>query len=58
MADETKPTEEAAPKYNWEYKQDMGINVKMKEVLRATLKACEAERDALRKKLERLQYGG
>lgn len=46
------------PKINWEYKEDLGINTKMKEVLRATLKACEAERDKLRAKLEKLQYGG
>lgn len=42
----------------WEYRPDFGINVKMKEVLKATLRACEAERDSLRRKLERLQYGG
>lgn len=46
------------PKASWQYKEDFGINVKMKEILRATLAASEAEVVRLRKKLERLQYGG
>jgi len=62
MSEENKPTEQSPdnvkPKYNWEYKKDFGINVKMKEILKATLTAAQAERDRLIKKLERLQHGG
>jgi hypothetical protein len=43
---------------SWEYKNDFGINVKMKEMLKATLVASESELDRLRKKLNKLQYGG
>lgn len=45
-------------KPSWEYKSDFGINVKMKEMLKATLVASESELDRLRKKLNKLQYGG
>jgi hypothetical protein len=46
------------PKVNWEYKTEFGINTKMKEILKMTLTAAQAERDRLKKKLDKLQYGG
>lgn len=45
------------PKASWEYKTEFGINTRMKEVLKATLAAAQAERDRLKKKLDKLQYG-
>jgi hypothetical protein len=59
MSDETKPKEETpapeAPK--WEYKTEFGINTQMREVVRLTVSATEAEIKLLRRKLEKLQYG-
>jgi hypothetical protein len=46
------------PKLSWEHKTEFGINTKMKEILKLTLAAAQAERDRLKKKLDKLQYGG
>jgi len=55
--DKTEPPDDVK-KPSWEYKNDFGINMKMKEMLKATLAASELELDRLRKKLNKLQYGG
>lgn len=59
MSDENKPKEEpAAPEApKWEYKKEFGINTQMREVVRLTISASEAEMKLLRRKLEKLQYG-
>jgi hypothetical protein len=46
------------PKATWEYKTEFAINTRMKEILKMTLVAAQAERDRLKKKLDKLQYGG
>lgn len=46
-----------APSAAWE-KREFAINEKMKEVCRLGIVATEAEINALRRKLEKLQYGG
>ena len=53
MSDDSKDTE--APQ--WEYKNTLGINARMKDVLEKTLEAAKAERDLLLKKLRKAQYG-
>jgi hypothetical protein len=42
----------------WKHKKDFGINVKMREILKLTIEASTAERDRLKRKLDKLQYGG
>ena len=54
MNEEQKPE---APKAAWE-KREFAINEKMKQVCRLGIAATEAEIKALRRKLEKLQYGG
>ncbi len=49
--------DEKKPKATWE-KREFAINEKMKEVCRLSVAATEAEITALRRKLEKLQYGG
>ena len=66
MSDETKPetkVEESAkaeePKPpQWEYKTEFAINNRMKDLIHKTIQVSETEVDMLRKKLERLTYGG
>lgn len=48
---------ETPPEIKWE-KREFVINEKMKDVCRLGIKATEAEIKALRRKLEKLQYGG
>lgn len=55
MMDEDKKPE--APKAVWE-KREFAINEKMKQVCRLGITATEAEIKTLRRKLEKLQYGG
>ena len=45
------------PEAVWE-RREFVINEKMKEVCRLGMAATEAEINALRRKLEKLQYGG
>jgi|HubBroStandDraft_3_1064219.scaffolds.fasta_scaffold223059_2 hypothetical protein len=45
------------PQASWEFREEFGINNRMKEVIAITLSAANAERDVLLKKLEKLQYG-
>lgn len=63
MAEETSKPEESAgaqepPKANWEFKTEFAINTKMKELIHKTIEVSEMESEMLRKKLERLTYGG
>jgi hypothetical protein len=61
MADETPKPEEAAKKPEppkWEYKTDFAITDKMRDVIKQTIKVSEMESEMLRKKLDRLTYGG
>ncbi len=49
--------EQENPKAVWE-KRQFRLNEKMKDVCRLSIAATEAEINALRRKLEKLQYGG
>lgn len=42
----------------WKYTEEFGISKRLKDVLKVTLKVTEAEQEALRRKLEKLTYGG
>lgn len=42
----------------WEYREEFKIHARMKEVVRLTISAAEAELAAARRKLEKLSYGG
>jgi hypothetical protein len=55
---EADGSDDVKPKLSWEHKTEFGINTKMKEILKLTLSAAQAERDRLKKKLDKLQYGG
>lgn len=58
MADEEKKDEAPKPEPpKWEHKTEFGINAKMKDVVKMTISAAEAETTLLRRKLEKLQYG-
>jgi len=56
MENEDKPEEPKAPE--WQYKNDFAINSRMKEILQLTIQATEAELAQLRRKLNKLTYGG
>lgn len=60
MSDDTAEKETPAePKRpEWGYKKEFGINTKMRELILQTKGLAEAELATLRKKLERLTYGG
>jgi hypothetical protein len=45
------------PKVGWQ-KREFAVNGKMKEVIRLSVTATEAEIAGLRRKLQKLQYGG
>ena len=45
------------PKATWEYKEEFGINTRMREILEETKKVCEAQIEQYRRKLEKLTYG-
>jgi len=59
-AEDPTPTEETKepPKAEWEYKTNFKINDQMKDIIQKTIKVSEMEVDMLRKKLDRLTYGG
>lgn len=51
MTDEKPKTPE------WQYKKEFEINKRMKEVVKLTISATQAELDGLRRKLDKLTYG-
>lgn len=53
---EEPKAEEPGPK--WEYKKEFAVTGQMREVVKMTVAATEAEIQALHRKLEKLQYGG
>lgn len=53
---EDQPQEEPKKEPQWE-KREFALNAKMKDVLKLTIKATEAEVTALRRKLKKIQYG-
>lgn len=55
MTEEEKSSESPP---QWEYKEEFGIVGEMKKVINLTIQATEMELEALRRKLERLTYGG
>lgn len=50
MTDET-------PRPSWEYKEEFGINTKMRAVCEMSIKVAEAELTSLQRKLDKLVYG-
>lgn len=44
-------------KAEWKYQNEFPIQGRMREVVKLTIEATKAERDKLRKKLRKLQYG-
>jgi hypothetical protein len=57
--EERKVTEgDNSPAPQWEYKNEFALVSNLREVIKLTMKATEAEISALQKKLEKLQYGG
>jgi hypothetical protein len=52
-----EPAKEA-PQAQWEFKTEFAITGRMKELVHKTVEATEAELTMLRRKLERLTYGG
>jgi hypothetical protein len=54
--EETKNPEESPP--SWEYKKEFGIVGKLRETVLLTQQATEKEIEGLRRKLEKLTYGG
>jgi hypothetical protein len=45
------------PELKWEYKETLPINDRMKDVIKATIKASECQLEIMRRKLKKLQYG-
>lgn len=45
------------PELKWEYKETLPINDRMKDVIKATIKASECQLELMRRKLKKLQYG-
>jgi hypothetical protein len=57
MAEEEKKPEET-PRANWGYKQEFGIVTELRKAISLTKEATEKELAGLRRKLERMTYGG
>lgn len=55
--EETAPTPEAPKRPAWEYKTQLGINSRLKEIVLHTKAATEIELDAKRRQLEKLLRG-
>lgn len=55
--EDSPPTEEPNPAPRWEYKTELGINARMRELAELTKVVTEGEVDRLRRKLEKLRYG-
>lgn len=59
--DKQQPVDEETAdgvKAEWKRVNEFGINTRMREIVKLTIKASEDELARLRKKLEQLQYGG
>jgi hypothetical protein len=56
MAD-TDDTKEAPKPPEWERRENLAINERMKEVLLLTKQVAEKEIESLRRKLDKLTYG-
>jgi len=52
---DSEPTE---PKASWEYREEFGISKQMREIVKVSKEVSEKELDALRRKLDKLTYGG
>jgi len=52
---EAEVAEPSAPQ--WEYRTSMKVTDRLKSIVTATIDATKAERDRLRKKMEKLTYG-
>ncbi len=46
------------PEVKWEYRSEFKIHTRMKEMIGLTIEASEQELSVLRRKLEKLTYGG
>lgn len=51
-----KPEEEKPPQ--WEHREEFGISKQMREIVKVSKEVAEKELDALRRKLDKLTYGG
>lgn len=52
---DSEPTEQKA---SWEYREEFGISKQMREIVKVSKEVSEKELDALRRKLDKLTYGG
>lgn len=53
-----EPTgEQTRPPLQWEYRTELKINARMRELISMTKAVTEAEVDRLRRKIEKLKYG-
>jgi hypothetical protein len=59
MDEKKEPAEEVSesPTPQWEYRTSMKVTERLKTIVSATIDATKAERDRLRKKMEKLTYG-
>jgi len=59
MSEEEKESEEEIPPEppQWEYKKEFEINKRMKDIVKLSISATEAELAMLRRKLDKLTYG-
>lgn len=51
------PSTPPEPELKWEYKETLPINDRMRDVIKATIKASECQLELMRRKLKKLQYG-
>lgn len=45
-------------RFNWEYRNEFRVNTQMRDLVQLTRVVTETEIDRLRRKLEKLNYGG
>lgn len=57
MTPEDQDPQVETPKPQWERREGLALNQRMKEVLQLTKQAAEQEIAALRRKLDKLTYG-
>ncbi len=53
-----KKEEEQETSPQWQYREEFGISKQMREIVRTSKEVAEKEIESLRRKLDKLTYGG
>lgn len=56
MREDAEDTQE--PRAEWQYREEFGISKQLREVVKVSREVAEKELETLRRKLDKLTYGG